>query len=86
MNVTAKSTKDGMVDSVDQQIDSGGCADNGGYWVEGTVIYYGIDQSGNYVFTSLVGPSDNLSVVNTIYGPDSNTNASSVFDLASRHV
>jgi RHS repeat-associated protein len=48
---------DGSLESIDQQIDSDGCAADGGYWVEGTIIGYNIDNDGNYVFTSLVALS-----------------------------
>jgi RHS repeat-associated protein len=72
---------DGSLESIDQQIDSDGCAADGGYWVEGTIIGYGIDNNGNYVFTSLVGPSNNLSVIMTTYLADPNGGSFSTFDL-----
>ena len=72
---------DGSLESIDQQIDSDGCAADGGYWVEGTIIGYNIDNDGNYVFTSLVGPSNNLSALTTTYFSDPNAGPYSTFDL-----
>ena len=72
---------DGSIESIDQHIDSAGCTSDGGYWVEGTVIQYEIDDYGNYVFSSLVGPTNNPYVVSTTFLNNSNTGSSSVFDL-----
>ena len=64
---------DGSIESIDQHIDSAGCTSDGGYWVEGTVIQYEIDDYGNYVFSSLVGPTNNPYVVLTTFLNNSNT-------------